>query len=123
MVTNQVNSILSQVQQLPAHEQLQIIQRVAQWLERANQPASDTAQPINGAAPVRPASLRDFSADRQWLAEHRDEYAGQWVALDNGQLVSHGPHAKEVHQTAQAAGHPEALLVLVEPSDAPPFIL
>jgi hypothetical protein len=68
------------------------------------------------------ASLRDFTADRQWLADHRDEYAGQWVALKVGRLISHGPNAKEVHQAAQNTGHIDALLMWVEPSDARPFI-
>jgi hypothetical protein len=79
--------------------------------------------PPNGPPSARAASLRDFTADRQWLADHRDEYAGQWVALKFGRLISHGANAKEVHQAAQDAGHSDALLVLVEPSDAPPFIL
>lgn len=69
------------------------------------------------------ASLRDFAADRQWLADHRDEYAGQWVSLEDGQLISHGANAKAVHQAAKDAGHPDALLVLVESTDAPAFIL
>jgi len=68
-------------------------------------------------------SLRDFTADRQWLADHRDEYAGQWVAIKNGQLISHGSDAKEVHQAARVGGHLDALLVLVEPCDAPGFLL
>jgi hypothetical protein len=67
--------------------------------------------------------LRDFTADRQWLADHRDEYAGQWVAIKDGQLISNGSNAKEVHQAAKDAGHLDALLVLVESSDAPPFLL
>lgn len=69
------------------------------------------------------ASMRDFTADRQWLADHRDEYAGQWVALEDGQLISHGANAKAVHQAAKDAGHPDALLVLVEATNAPAFIL
>jgi uncharacterized protein DUF5678 len=81
------------------------------------------AFPPSDRALARAASLRDFTADRQWLADHRDEYAGQWVALKFGRLISHGANAKEVHQAAQDAGHSDALLVLVEPSDAPPFIL
>jgi Family of unknown function (DUF5678) len=79
--------------------------------------------PPSARTSARAASLRDFTADRQWLADHRDEYAGQWVALEGGRLISHGANAKEVHQAAQDAGHSDALLVLVEPSDAPPFIL
>ncbi|HEX5083311.1 MAG TPA: UPF0175 family protein [Blastocatellia bacterium] len=69
------------------------------------------------------ATLRDFTADWRWLADHRDEYAGQWVALKSGRLISHGANAREVHMIAQDSGHSDAPLVLVEPSDAPPFIL
>ena len=71
---------------------------------------------------ARAASLRDFSADRQWLKDHCDEYAGQWVALKEGQLISHGPDLKAVYAVAKKAGHPDALLELVEPSNALPFI-
>jgi hypothetical protein len=77
----------------------------------------------NDRATARAAGLRDFTTDRQWLADHRDEYSGQWVALKFGRLISHGTNAKEVHQAALDAGHSDALLVLVESSDTPPFIL
>lgn len=142
MAANQLDLIMSQVQRLSASEQLQIIKRVADLLERAEQPpcredqlAAMAAEPdiqrevrqteaeFAGPETTRAASMRDFTADRQWLADHRDEYAGQWVALKFGRLISHGVNAKEVHQAAQDAGHLDALLVLVEPSDAPPFIL
>lgn len=133
MAASQLDLILSQVRQLPANEQLQLIKRVAEMLERADhvgdlgmsngEAQGPEASPPSGRASARTASLRDFTADRQWLADHRDEYAGQWVALKFGRLISHGLNAKEVHQAAQDAGHTDALLVLVEPSDAPPFIL
>ncbi len=91
---------------------------------KANGEAQRTEASLPGdRASARATSLRDFTADRQWLADNRDEYAGQWVALKFGRLISHGANAKEVHQAAQNAGHSDALLVLVEPSDAPPFIL
>jgi hypothetical protein len=138
MATSQLDLIMSWVQKLPANEQLQLIKRVADLLERADQEqqveerssalANGEAQRTGASLPTdrataRAASLRDFTADRQWLADHRDEYVGQWVALKFGRLISHGTNAKEVHQAAQDAGHSDALLILVEPSDAPPFIL
>lgn len=113
MASSQLDLIMSWVQQLPANEQLQLIKRVADLLERADkerhveeqlttmangeQPRPE-AFPPNDRALARAASLRDFTADRQWLADHRDEYAGQWVALKFGRLISHGAKAKEVHQ-------------------------
>lgn len=66
---------------------------------------------------ARAISLRDFSADRQWLKEHRSEFANQWVALKDGQLVSHSANANEAYAAADAAGAPDALVVFVE-SDA-----
>ena len=68
-----------------------------------------------------PRSLRDRSREWEWLAQHRDEYADQWVALDGDRLVSHGPRLKEVIEAAKAAGVNDALMVQVEPSDAPLF--
>jgi uncharacterized Zn-finger protein len=55
---------------------------------------------------------------------HRDEYAGQWVALKGGQLISHGPHGREVMEAARRAGHPDVFLKLVpsaEESKCPIF--
>ncbi|MGH9799935.1 MAG: DUF5678 domain-containing protein [Blastocatellia bacterium] len=76
--------------------------------------------PVNEMA--RAASLRDLTAEHRWLKEHCDEYAGQWVALKGDQLISHGVNAKEVYLTAKAAGHMDALMEKVEPSNALPFI-
>lgn len=65
---------------------------------------------------------KDRSREDEWLARHRDEYAGQWVALDGDRLLGHGPHLKEVAEAAHQAGVKDALLVRVEPSHAPPYI-
>ncbi|SRR6266498_3728465 len=71
---------------------------------------------IRGDLPVR-----DRSREYTWLAQHRDEYIGQWVALDRENLIASGDDLKRVVRTAREAGAPDALMVLVEPSDALPF--
>ena len=68
-----------------------------------------------------PRSLKDRSREDEWVAQHRDEYANQWVALDGDRLLSHGPRLKEVIEAAKAAGVNDALLLHLEPSDAPLF--
>jgi len=95
---------------------------LARLREILNAPTDQEKRMEVARALARAASLRDFSADRQWLKDHRDEYAGQWVALKYGHLISHGADLKAVYAAAKAAGHPDALLELVEPSDALPFI-
>lgn len=84
---------------------------------------SEKEQRVEAARELaRAASLRDFSADRQWLKDHRDEYAGQWVALKDGRLISHSPNAKEVFAATDAAGHPDALVVFVESTPTVPIL-
>ncbi len=63
-----------------------------------------------------------FDKHRQeitWIEEHRDEYLGQWVALDGNRLLAHGTDAKEVYQQAKAKGVKAPLLEQVMPSLEP----
>ena len=78
-------------------------------------------QVINDARQLPPADKRELikeldrdlrneptnrTTDREhaWLEQHRDEYLGQWVALDGDRLLAHGTEAKEVYDTARASG-------------------
>jgi hypothetical protein len=40
----------------------------------------------------------------QWLKSHREEYAGQYVALDGVVLVGHGRTIREAHEQARQNG-------------------
>jgi len=108
----------------------QIIEVIQSWPpeERAKlREALDAAESKDAKveelrAKAREASLRDISAEQIWIHEHRDEYAGQWVALKGDQLVHHSTNAKEVFAAAKAAGVLETLVVLVEPRRDHPFI-
>ena len=39
-----------------------------------------------------------------WLKAHREEYAGQYVALDGDVLVGHGATIAEAHEQAKRKG-------------------
>jgi len=43
----------------------------------------------------------DRSREMRWIKEHREEYAGQWVALDGAKLLSHGTDAHQVFAAAR----------------------
>ena len=71
-----------------------------EWL--AQQEQSDLeAQQRNARLQEEQAQYRRA---KRWIAEHRAEYLGQWVALEGDQLISHGPDALEVDAAARAAG-------------------
>lgn len=76
-------------------------------------PETGTARPTKKRRPAGPPG--DFAAGIRWLDQHREKYAGQWVALHGGRLLAHGTDAKKVHQAARASGL-LPLVAYVEPA-------
>jgi hypothetical protein len=56
--------------------------------------------------------------ERNWLAIHRQEYAGEWIALLGDRLLSHSKNAKEVFLAARVAGA-KALVLQIEGDQLP----
>jgi hypothetical protein len=52
-----------------------------------------------------------------WLAEHREEYAGLYVALDGDRLLGTGKNYPEAAQVAKVAGVPDAYIDFVYPAN------
>jgi hypothetical protein len=71
----------------------------------------------------QPAAMDESELTRQelqWLADHREEYAGRWVALRGNRLVAVGDSAAAVYrQVGQRDDAP--LVVQVEPRQPLPF--
>ena len=61
-------------------------------------------------------------ASLEWISQHRQEYGGQWVALDGARLLAAGTDALAVHAAAVAQDVELSMIGYVEPADAPPFI-
>jgi Family of unknown function (DUF5678) len=78
----------------------------------------DSAQPRVLATNM---PIKDRAGEGEWLQKHRDEYAGQWIALDGEKLIASGDDLKQVVSTARRLGVPDALMMRVEPNDALPF--
>jgi len=70
---------------------------------------------------VEPIPLPDPGPNQRWIEEHTEEYRGQWVALNNGQLIAHGADGIDVAKAADDSGAPIPLLVFIPPADALPF--
>jgi hypothetical protein len=66
--------------------------------------------------------VKDRSREYEWLKEHRDQYAGLYVALSGDCLLSQGKTFKEAATAARKAGVTDALIVFVEGSDTPPYV-
>ncbi len=62
-----------------------------------------------------------WEREQRWLDEHREEYLGQWVALEGDRLLASGPDGRAVYEAARAAGVRAPLMTRVEPRDELPF--
>ena len=66
--------------------------------------------------------VRDFSREQAWLERNRDEYDGQYVALDGDRLVANSEDSKEVKAKVKELGLKSVYVIFVEGSQAPRFI-
>ena len=94
-----LEQILEEAGKLPAEEQRRL--RAAL---NALDPNGDT-QP----------AYKTNEQERSWINAHRDEYLGQWVALDGDHLIAHGADARTVYQAARAQGVEIPYIDRVEP--------
>jgi hypothetical protein len=115
MSTITVENILRQIAQLPLVEQ----HRLTRLLEesRAEQPPQPAKAPRDKRLPDRPAI--DDARERAWIKEHRNEYAGQWVALDGDRLIAASPNRLEISAAVKADGAKLPLIYRIPAPDEP----
>ncbi|HVF27144.1 MAG TPA: DUF5678 domain-containing protein [Pyrinomonadaceae bacterium] len=63
------------------------------------------------SAPTYPTHERESA----WIEANRDQYLGQWVALDGDKLLAHGRSARTVYEAAKAAGASAPFLERIKP--------
>lgn len=66
--------------------------------------------------------IRDFSLQHQWLEKHRDEYDGQYVALDGDKLIAASESGKALAIKLRELGVKDTFITFVEGGSQPPFI-
>lgn len=108
MSTITLENILHQVEQLSPIEQLHLAHLITERQSPASKP------PLDKRVPCEP--LPDRTRELDWIAKHRQEYAGQWVALDGDRLVAASPVRAEISAAIKADG---ALLPLIDRIPAP----
>jgi hypothetical protein len=53
----------------------------------------------------------------EWLKAHREEYGGQYVALDGDRLIAVGPNYRVARENARAAGKTHAFITYLSKPD------
>ncbi len=55
-------------------------------------------------AQAAPPNYRTYEREHSWVGAHRDEYLGQWVAVDGDRLIAHGTNPRQIYLAAREAG-------------------
>lgn len=105
MVT--LEQIIGEVRALSPDEKSKLRQVLDSELEQ--QPPLQSSQ----------ASYRTYERENAWLDAHRDEYLGQWVAVEGDSLVAHGTNPRQVYLAARDSGIEVPFLVRVEHREGP----
>ncbi len=106
--------ILAEIAALPAEER----EKLQTLLDRQS-------SAVNGQAAandfIQPFDKTDPAPSLRWLAEHRAEFAGQYVALDGERLLAHGTEPQPVIEAVRASGLNGLFFTYLQPLDEPPF--
>ena len=99
-----LNKIKQQIAGLPATEKEELADFLSEQLRQADH-QSPGARLISNDV-VRRRRL-------EWIKSHREEYAGQYVALEGDRLVGSGRTIREAHEQAREKGYPDPFLVRI----------
>jgi hypothetical protein len=101
------------------------LEKLDEALMRLEARIQSRATESESAASVHNSGSRrrpDPAPAMEWLRLHSKEYGGEWVALDGGRLIAHGPDAMDVYAAAEADGAYLPMITYVEPADVLPFV-
>ncbi len=67
----------------------------------------------------QPSPSQSRATESAWVDEHRDEYLGQWVAVEGEKPVAHGTNPRQVYLSARESGISVPFIVRVQKREEP----
>jgi len=112
-VSQTAELILAEIAALPADERAKLVSLLNRNVEKGSDPRNGVSGEWFDSPDPEP-SLR-------WIREHREEFAGQYVALDGDILIAHSLNPDEVIAAVRSAGLTGVFFTLIPPADEPVF--
>lgn len=113
MSADLLREVLMQADKLNVDEKLRLVTRLLEQLMAATG--------VDVLAEERPYGDAHFGREYAWIRAHRNEYAGQYVALDGEQLLAAGESGRAVLAEARKLGVPVPFITRIEAPDELPF--
>lgn len=113
-----VEQILEEARKLPPEERRRLLAAI-EILDPNGDVESAREQLSNHKLQASPATTDDEIRRHrlEWLKSHREEYGGQYIALDGAQLLAVGPNYRVAKEKALAAGKPKAFVTYLSKAD------
>lgn len=116
MSTITAENILKLIEELPTAER----ERLQQMLAQEAAPPVKAKAPRDKRVPCEPMPNR--TREGEWIAQHKREYAGQWVALEGGHLVAASSNRGDLSAAIKAAGAKLPLIHRIAALEDLPYI-
>jgi len=68
---------------------------------------------------IQTGAVQSRATESDWVDRHRDQFLGEWVAVEGERLIAHGTNPREVYLTARAAGITTPFIVRVHEREEP----
>ncbi len=107
-----VENIIESIRRLPPPERA----KVRDWIDE------EVQKDLNGDQEKKDELERKnekFKRALQWIEENKEEYDGQFVLLEGGDLIAHGTNPKELYETARNKGIKIPFVKRVKAKDLP----
>lgn len=101
-----LNSIKRQIASLPPAEKEQLAAFLSHELQRQTKEQSSQTNVTGIDDDIRKLRM-------EWIKAHREEYAGQYVALEGDRLVGAGRSIREANEQAKEKGFKNPFLVRI----------
>ena len=115
-----VETILNQIVQLSAPERARLYKILATG--GINPDETNGAAVSRGTTKPLPIPEPDSEPNLRWIAAHKAEYAGRWVALDGDRLIVAAETEREVANAAKVDGAYLPLVVYIPRPEYPTFV-
>lgn len=100
----------------------QILDEIAEKIENLSDEELDKLSAIVNERKNQTKKSKGYvSPDTIWVKEHHAEYAGNYVALKDGELIAHGKTIKEADTKAKAKGVKNPRLAYIPAKEEKPW--
>ena len=113
MSVERLEIIKQQIVTLSRQELAELSQFLAEQMAQDKRASATTPAPSNIEVADETRRLRNM----EWMKANGQEFGGQYIALENGNLVATGRTIREARNAARAAGTPSAFITYLPKPD------